>query len=80
MKTLTVQYFAQLSEDARCAEEVVQSQAVNLAELFEQLRLRHQFLLPMRVLKPVCNDQLVTWENTLQDGDIVSFLPPFSGG
>jgi molybdopterin converting factor small subunit len=80
MKIITMQYFAQLSEEAKCAQETVQTQATTLTELFEQMRLRHSLSLPMQVLKPVSNDQLVAWNHVLSDGDIVSFLPPFSGG
>jgi sulfur-carrier protein len=80
MKTLTVQYFAQLCEDAKTAQEVVRSDAISLQALYLERQSVHGFAFPIAVLKPVCNDQLVSWDHPFQEGDVISFLPPFSGG
>ncbi len=77
---LTVQYFAQLSETAGTNAESIDSASADLGEIYAALQTRHGFNFPTSALKPVCNDALVSWTHTVQEGDVIAFLPPFSGG
>ena len=77
---LTIQYFAQLSETAGVAAETIHSASADLAEIYAALQKRHGFGFPQSALKPVCNDALVGWTHTVREGDVIAFLPPFSGG
>lgn len=77
---LLVQYFAQLSETAGTDAETIDSASADLGEIYAVLQARHGFGFPQNALKPVCNDALVGWTHALQDGDVIAFLPPFSGG
>ena len=77
---LTIQYFAQLSETAGMAVEIIDSVSANLGEIYAALQARHGFTFPQSVLKPVCNNALVGWAHVVQDNDLIAFLPPFSGG
>ena len=82
---IRVLFFAQLAEDAECAELDVPYQesmtARNLVTELEPLigkkaidQLRHDFVILS------VNQQLAGWDDLLGDGDEVGFLPPFSGG
>jgi molybdopterin converting factor small subunit len=77
---LTVQYFAELAEVAGCSEEVIESTSPNLIEIYAQLQSRYGFRFAASSLKPVRNDALVGWDAQIQSGDVIAFLPPFSGG
>jgi molybdopterin converting factor small subunit len=77
---IRVQHFAALAESAGCDEEWLDTPHTGLAALFAQLHARYQFALPMELLKPVCNNQLVAWDQPVYEGDTIAFLPPFSGG
>jgi len=73
-------YFASLAERAGCSGETVDSQAQDPSALYEEIRLRHEFALPRERLRVAVNGRIVDWENPLQEGDEVVFLPPVSGG
>ena len=77
---LVVQYFAQLGETAGTDSETIDSASADLAEIYAALQACHGFSFPHSALKPVCNDALVHWTHPVQDGDVIAFLPPFSGG
>ena len=75
-----VRYFAQLREQASRAEETTTTAARTAAALYEELRARHGFTVPARLLRVAINDDLATWDARLAAGDQVAFIPPFAGG
>lgn len=80
MTRITLQYYAQLREQAGTGSERAVTGATSLAELFEELRRRHGFTLPIDVLKVAVNSQFCDWDRPLADGDTVVFIPPVAGG
>jgi molybdopterin converting factor small subunit len=78
--TVTLQYFAQLREQAGAGGEQVSTAAVSLRELYAELRARHGFSLPADALKVAVNAQFSDWSRALRDGDVVVFIPPVAGG
>ena len=80
MTTVTLQYYAQLREQARTSGEQVSTSATSLLDLYEELRARHHFTLSADALKVAVNTQFSDWNRTLQDGDTVVFIPPVAGG
>jgi sulfur-carrier protein len=80
MTTVTLQYYAQLREQARTSGEQVSTSATSLLDLYEELRARHGFTLSTDALKVAVNTQFSDWNRTLQDGDTVVFIPPVAGG
>jgi molybdopterin converting factor subunit 1 len=80
MKTVTLQYFAVLREQAGCSQEQVETAAATLAELYEQARGRHGFTLPRSMLRVAVNDEFRDWKWPLQANDRVVFIPPVAGG
>lgn len=79
-RTLKVQYFALLREQAKRREESVTTRAATPAELYEELRTRHSFTLPASALRVAVNTDFADWNRPLAENDVVVFIPPVAGG
>jgi len=80
MKTLSIQYFALLREQAGHSGEILRTGAGTPATLFEELRERHGFTIGRAMLKVAVNDDFADWDRPLVEGDRVVFIPPVAGG
>jgi molybdopterin synthase sulfur carrier subunit len=80
MTRATVLYFASLRDAAGIASEVVDSDAVDLAALYTQLRARHGFTLERDRLRVAVDATFATWQDKLREGSEIAFIPPVSGG
>lgn len=80
MITVNLQYYAQLREQAGGSAEQVSTQATTLHQLYDELRVRHGFSLPIDALKVAVNAQFSDWSRPLAEGDTVVFIPPVAGG
>lgn len=80
MITVTLQYYAQLREQAGAGGEQVTTTAGSLRDLYEEAAARHGFSLPADALKVAVNAQFSEWSRPLGDGDTVVFIPPVAGG
>jgi molybdopterin converting factor subunit 1 len=79
-RTLRVQYFALLREQAGRSEERVTTTAENPADLYAELKRRYPFQLGREQLKVAVNAEFRDWSTPLADGDSVVFIPPVAGG
>jgi molybdopterin converting factor subunit 1 len=79
-RTLRVQYYAILREQAGRNEETLDTTAATPAELYEELRRRHPFQLAAAQLKVALNSEFSDWQTPLRHGDTVVFIPPVAGG
>lgn len=79
-RTLRVQYFAILREQAGRSEETLDTTAATPAELYDELRRRHPFQLAAAQLKVALNSEFSDWQTPLRHGDTVVFIPPVAGG
>jgi molybdopterin synthase sulfur carrier subunit len=77
---LQVLYFASLRDAAGCAEEIVQTQAMDAAALYAELQARHGFALPRERLRVAVDGAFAQWGDALRDGSEIAFIPPVSGG
>lgn len=77
---LTLRYFAALGDAAGRAEETVHTTAADPRALYAELAARHRFAFAPERLRVAVNGAFAAWEQRLQDGDEVVFLPPVSGG
>lgn len=75
-----VEYFALFRSCARKGEEDVRVRSPSPSELYEHLRERYRFPLPMDRIHLVVNDEYSPWDKPLKQGDRVVFIPPVSGG
>ena len=79
-KTVRVQYYAILREQAGRSEETLDTSAGTAAELYAELRQRHPFQLTSTQLKVALNSEFSDWQTPLKHGDTVVFIPPVAGG
>ena len=75
-----VQYFATLREEAGQSEEALQTDAVTVAGLYEELAARHGFSVPADDLRVAVNDDFADWDTALDANDLIVFIPPVAGG
>lgn len=80
MAQVTVLYFASLRDAAGVASETFTSQAADLGALYEELRIRHGFALPVDRLRVATDGAFARWGDALRDGAEIAFIPPVSGG
>lgn len=80
MKSIRVQYFAILREQRGLAHETLRTEAASPGALYEELRARHGFSLPVDRIRAAVNDEFVATDAALRDGDAVVFIPPVAGG
>ena len=80
MPRVHVQYFAILREQRGQTEETIETPAANAGALYAELRARHQFTLPGERIRVAINDEFVTSNTPLREGDRIVFIPPVAGG
>ena len=80
MTRVTVLYFASLRDAAGVASEVVDGGDGDLRALYEALRARHGFALPVERLRVAVDGAFARWDDALRSGSEVAFIPPVSGG
>jgi molybdopterin synthase sulfur carrier subunit len=78
--TVRVRYFAILREQRGLGEETLTTEAATAADLYDELRARHGFMLPSERLRVAFNDDFRPWTTPLRDGDTLVFIPPVAGG
>jgi molybdopterin converting factor small subunit len=77
---LTLLYFAQFQQQAQKASEVLEAADSDLRHVYAMLQQRYGFRFQIEHVRVACNDALVQWNHVPRDGDVIAFLPPFSGG
>ncbi len=80
MNQINIEYFAILREQAGVRDEALQTDAVTVAQLYEQLQARHGFVATPATLKVAINDEFSDWDAPLKHNDTVVFIPPVAGG
>lgn len=79
-RRLRIEYFAILREQAGQREEELTSTAATAADLYRELAARHTFTLDIAMLRVAINGEFAPWDQPLQAGDAVVFIPPVAGG
>lgn len=79
-KTLSIEYFALLAQEAGKGKEILETTAETLGSLFEELKKRYLFSLSSQHIIASVNSQLASWNTALTDGDHIMFLTPLTGG
>jgi molybdopterin converting factor small subunit len=73
---LRVRYFAELKNIAQKQEELVDTKCSSTLELYRELREKYKWTLEAKDVRVSINDQFTDWRALLNDGDLVSFIPP----
>jgi molybdopterin synthase sulfur carrier subunit len=80
MIAVTARYFAAFREQAGQDSETLRTQARTAGELYAEIAAAHGFADAAGCCKVAVNDELVTWETPISDGDTVLLFPPVAGG
>jgi molybdopterin synthase sulfur carrier subunit len=78
--TISVCYYGLLAERRGLAEERVTHSAETPAQLYAELDREHRLGLATTDFRVAVNEEFVSWEHLLADGDRIALLPPMSGG
>ncbi|AOX15927.1 MoaD/ThiS family protein [Kozakia baliensis] len=80
MPRIDLEYFAILRDQAGRQKETRETNAASLAALYDELTDAYGFTLSRARLRVAVNAAFSTWEQPVNEGDIVVFIPPVSGG
>jgi sulfur-carrier protein len=78
--TVTVLYFGALRDAAGRERELRQSSADSVRALWLACAEEHGLAKATATVRVAVNGEFAAWQRSLQQGDEVAFLPPFSGG
>jgi len=73
-------YFGLLAERRGLSAEWIQCAATTPAAVYAELLAAYQLGLAAAHLRVAVNDEFVAWDQPLQPGDTLAFLPPMAGG
>lgn len=80
MKTIHVNYFAILREQAGRSEETRTTDAATLEDLYRELTQGHGFTLDADRVRAAVDEAYVSMDTPLIAGMDVTFIPPVAGG
>jgi sulfur-carrier protein len=80
MIKVNIQYFAMLKERRGCSNEEISVEEVDIQSLYKELDEKYNFKLTEKDLKFAVNDNFVSSEYVLKNGDDIVFIPPVGGG
>lgn len=80
VRQINVQYYALLREQTGRSSESLATAAGTPRELYEELKQRYPFSLAPEMLRVAVNSEFGDWNQPLNAGDSVVFIPPVAGG
>lgn len=78
--TYHIQWFGLLAERRGTLEETLSFEGGTPESIYHHFLENHALGLTTRHLRAAVNDEFVSWDHLLRDGDRIAFLPPMSGG
>ena len=79
-KKVCLKYFSRFAELAGQSTEEYSTNASSVQELWYELDQQYGFDQKITAVRPAINHQFCDWQSTINEGDIISFIPPVSGG
>jgi molybdopterin synthase sulfur carrier subunit len=80
MKNIQILFFGKLKESWNSSKKSMQTQAKNLEELYAELVSIAKEIPHKPSIKVAINEEFTDWDSEINDGDVIAFLPPASGG
>ena len=78
---ITVLFFASLAEKAQQGQQQLSlADNLSLSELYTQLQQQYGFELDISKVRVAINDEFASWDDAINDGDTIAFIPPVAGG
>jgi len=79
-KTIHLQYFAILREQAGRANESLITEASDAEALYRELAAKYSFTLDTSQIRVACDGQYRSMDTALTDQMRLTFIPPVAGG
>lgn len=80
MKIINIRYFALLREEAGVEQEKLCLSCKTYGEVYEFLKDRHKFSLPVEMIQVAVNDEFSHLHHEVVEGSSIVFIPPVAGG
>lgn len=79
---ITVLFFASLAEKAQQGQQQLSlaEDSLSLSELYTQLQQQYGFELDTSKVRVAINDEFASWDDAINEGDTIAFIPPVAGG
>jgi len=77
---IKVYYYASLREQRGLDQEIIQTNAASVQNVYDELRKKYYFHLSTKQLRVAVNDNYVQWDHKIEENDNLIFIPPVSGG
>ncbi len=78
---IAVRYFAVLKDcSGKQSEELTVAAGARASDLYGMLAEKYAFPLGLKDIRVAVNDEFAKFDQPLNDGDKVAFIPPVSGG
>jgi len=78
--TVQIRYYALLQDQAGQTQETRQTNAVTVADLWDELAAAYAFTLDAELVRAAINDEFCSWDEPLTNNCLVVFMPPVAGG
>ena len=75
-----VLYFASLRDKSNTPEEMIETNATTIDDLYTELNDKYHFTLEKHHLRAAQNEEYVEFNSPLNNNDTVVFIPPVAGG
>lgn len=80
MKSVNIQYFALLRDQAGKDHETFHSSVRTYRELYAQLQEKYHFTLPPEMIQVAVDDEFSHLDQEIHEGARVVYIPPVAGG
>lgn len=77
---IRVLYFAGLRQQSGCSEEVVETRAPSADLLYQEIKDKKGLGFSIDHLRVARNGGFCPSNATLEEGDVIAFMPPMAGG
>lgn len=79
-KKIHLLYFAQFRQLTNKDKETIETKAISPKEIYKELQFIYGFNFPENFFKVAINEEYVSLDCELCDGDTLVFIPPVAGG
>ena len=77
---INILYFASLRDKTGKSQELINTKARTINELYDELSQRYEFNIDRNHLRVAKNEEYVPFETPLTHLDTIVFIPPVAGG